>query len=249
MTQPKRNVFLNVDSTQPPAPEVKEEEVIDLPNPAESAPPEVEPITEDKIFKKDLVLKKPDDKPKGKYARKTNQKREVTPKMQAHLDRIRVKANETKAKNKAEREAKKAQSQAQPQVVQPPITEVPPQPVEIPSKPIDIPQPPRSDSIDYDKIINGLWYKQQQHNKQQQEMEDWKIKIRKEEREKALKESTQLFKEAATTYQNRQKQHAGMQVLQGYRPKHHPVFNRQQNTKKYERPQGAPVNPYDACFQ
>jgi hypothetical protein len=97
MEKTNRNVFLDVELKNPAQP-VEEEDVI-------QAPPEPKPEPEEeKIFKpvkKDLVLQKPEEK--KKYDRKTNAKREVTPKMRAHLERIRGLAKEAKEKKKREK--------------------------------------------------------------------------------------------------------------------------------------------------
>ena len=99
MMKSDRNVFLDVDLKNPAQP-IEEEEIIEKPP---------DPITpeEEQIFKKknDLVLTKPEETKKSD--RKTNQKRQVTPKIKAHLERIRKIAAESKAKKKAEKEGNK----------------------------------------------------------------------------------------------------------------------------------------------
>jgi len=239
MEKTNRNVFLNVDLKNPAEP-IKEEEVVEMPE-----EPKVEP-EEEKIFKKkDLVLEKPaDDRKKD---RKTNQKREVTPKMKAHLERIRKLAQESKAKKKAEKEGKQPAPRAPT-----PTVPMPSQP-HLPSQPIAVPQRTQPSvesvggSIDYDRIINGLWNKQQQQTQLQSQITQAREQIRREEREKALKESTSLFTQAYQAHQKKQQQNVGLQALRGFTPQHsHPVFKNKQN------PLGTPQqsnNPFDVCFK
>jgi hypothetical protein len=232
MNQQKRNVFMDVELKNPAQP-IPEEEVI-------QAPPEpVEKPQEEQIFKptKDLVLQKPED-PK-KYARKTNAKREVTPKMKAHLERIRGLAQEAKNKKK--------QSKMDPAPEEPvhmPVTEPAPVPV------VPVVQPTyNSPNIDYDRIINGLWTKQQQEKQRTTELAQYREQIRKEERQKALNESTSLFKQAYNTHQKKQKESLGLRTLKGFTPQHsHPVFNRSQ--QQIAQPNmGQSDNPFDVCFK
>jgi hypothetical protein len=230
MEKNNRNVFLDVELKNPAQP-IPEEEVVEIP--PEEPKPEPE---EEKIFKKnDLVLQKPVEE--KKKDRKTNQKRAVTPKMAAHLERIRKLAQESKAKKKAEKEAK-----ANPQPRAP--TPIPPEP-QVPQKP-QAPVASVGGSIDYDRIINGLWTKQQQHNQMQSQLQLAREQIRKEERAKALKESTSLFTQAYQQHQQKQKQNMGLQALRGFTPQHnHPVFkSRQQPTQS-----GQSSNPFDVCFK
>ena len=233
-----RNVFLDVDLKNPAEP-IQEEEVIEKP------PEPVEP-QEEQIFKKknDLVLTKPEETKRSD--RKTNQKREVTPKMKAHLERIRKLAAESKAKKRAAKEANKPKPQAEPL---PTVQEEPPQP----SKPIQIPQPQQSSvasvgsQIDYDRIINGLWNKQQQQQQLNQQMNQYREQIRQEERKKAFEESKNLFIQAHQTAKKKQSQNMGLQALRGFTPQHnHPVFRQKQNNNAYN-PQPS-NNPFDACF-
>lgn len=238
MMKSNRNVFLDVDLKNPAEP-IQEEEVIEKP------PEPVEP-QEEQIFKKknDLVLTKPEETKRSD--RKTNQKREVTPKMKAHLERIRKLAAESKAKKRAAKEANKPKAKAEPL---PPVPEEPPQP----SKPIQIPQPQQSSvasvgsQIDYDRIINGLWNKQQQQQQLNQQMNQYREQIRQEERKKAFEESKNLFIQAHQTAKKKQSQNMGLQALRGFTPQHnHPVFRQKQNNNAYN-PQPS-NNPFDACF-
>jgi hypothetical protein len=255
MMKSDRNVFLDVDLKNPAQP-IEEEEVIEKP------PDPIEP-EEEQIFKKknDLVLTKPEETRKSD--RKTNQKREVTPKMKAHLERIRKLAAESKAKKRAEKEANKPKPQASPSVPLSPIPEEPTPMQHQPSKPIQIPQPQQSSvasvkgqapyqpqvgsQIDYDRIINGLWTKQQQQQQMTQQMNQYREQIRQEERKKAFEESKNLFIQAHQTAKKKQSQNMGLQALRGFTPQHsHPVFKQKQNNNSYN-PQPS-SNPFDACF-
>lgn len=238
MMKSDRNVFLDVDLKNPAQP-IEEEEVIEKP------PDPVEP-EEEQIFKKknDLVLTKPEETKKSD--RKTNQKREVTPKMKAHLERIRKLAAESKAKKKAAKEANKPQ----PTHVSAPKLETVSQEPPAPSQPIQIPQPSVSSvggQIDYDRIINGIWSKQQQQQQLSQQMNQYREQIRQEERKKAFEESKNLFIQAHNTAKKKQSQNVGLQALRGFTPQHnHPVFRQKQNNNAYT-PQPS-NNPFDACF-
>ena len=237
MEKSNRNVFLDVELKNPAEP-IPEEEVIDTP-----PPPKPE---EEQIFKKkELVLQKPEETKKD---RKTNQKRAVTPKMAAHLQRIRKLAAESKAKKKAEKEAKNPKEPA-PQSA--PLESIPEEPVQ-PSTPV--PQPVQqpvasvgSPNIDYDRIINGLWNKQQQQTQLAQQMNQYREQIRQEERKKAFNESKTLFMQAAENHRKKQRENMGLQALRGFTPQHnHPVF-KQKNTVPQSAGQSA--NPFDICFK
>lgn len=237
MEKSNRNVFLDVELKNPAQP-VPEEEVI-------QAPPEPKPEPEEeKIFKpvkKDLVLQKPEEK--KKYDRKTNAKREVTPKMKAHLERIRGLAKEAKEKKKREKmgaieEEPEPQPNPQPQVPQ----NIPPKPV-VPVAPV---AQTSNNNIDYDRIINGIWHKQQQQVQFNQQLQQAREQIRQEERKKALEESKTLFTQAYQAHQKKQSQNIGLQALRGFTPQHnHPVF-KQKSQPQY---QNTSNNPFDACFR
>jgi len=237
MMKSDRNVFLDVELKNPAEP-VKEEEVVEMP--IEEPKPEPE---EEKIFKKnDLVLQKPEDD--KKKDRKTNQKRAVTPKMAAHLERIRKLAAESKAKKKAEKESKSKPKE----VASAPLPTIP----EVPqAQPQQIPQRPVASvggSIDYDRIINGLWQKQQQQQQFTSQIASAREQIRREEREKALKESTQLFTQAYQSHKKKQQANVGLQALRGFTPQYnHPVFKNKQQPQN-PSPLGNSTNPFDACF-
>ena len=237
MEKSNRNVFLDVELKNPAEP-IPEEEVIDTP-----PPPKPE---EEQIFKKkELVLQKPEETKKD---RKTNQKRAVTPKMAAHLQRIRKLAAESKAKKKAEKEAKNPKEPA-PQSA--PLESIPEEPVQPPTP---VPQPVQqpvasvgSPNIDYDRIINGLWNKQQQQTQLAQQMNQYREQIRQEERKKAFNESKTLFMQAAENHRKKQRENMGLQALRGFTPQHnHPVF-KQKNTVPQSAGQSA--NPFDICFK
>ena len=245
MEKNNRNVFLDVELKNPAEP-IAEEEVLETPPP----PPKPE---EEQIFKKkELVLQKPEE---SKKDRKTNQKRVVTPKMAAHLERIRKLAAESKAKKKAEKEAKNPKKSA-PQSA--PLETIPEEPSidtrQPPLPSVPVPQPVRqpvasvgSPNIDYDRIINGLWNKQQQQTQLAQQMNQYREQIRQEERKKAFNESKTLFMQAAENHRKKQSQNMGLQALRGFTPQHnHPVF-KQKNTVPQSAGQSA--NPFDVCFK
>ena len=251
--QNRENVFLDVTPVNPdPAP--PEEEVLDMKPPEEIPKP-----TEKEIFKKpELKLEKP--VVKRKADRITDAKRTVTPKMRAHLDRIRVKASEAKKKKAAEK-AGIPYTPPEPEPVPEPVT---PQPVaQPPSMPTiqesvrSVPQVPAqhpqavAPSIDYDRIVNGLWSRQQKYNEEQKYMAEMREQIRKEEREKALKESTGLLQQAAVKYKKAHQAQLGNSVLQNYQNRYqgHPVFKVKQNAGKFETSNGGTANPFDVCFK
>lgn len=239
MMKSDRNVFLDVELKNPAQP-IEEEEVVDIPK-EEPTPKGAEPEEEQIFKKKDLVLQKPEDD--KKKDRKTNQKRAVTPKMAAHLERIRKLAQESKAKKRAEKESKN----------KPKEDPLPSIPEHTPSAPIPVPQTARvavesvGSSIDYDRIINGLWNKQQQQNQIQSQLQQAREQIRREEREKALKESTHLFTQAYQSHKKKQSENVGLRALRGFTPQHnHPVFKNKQNP--IQTPQQS-ANPFDVCFK
>ncbi len=238
MEKSNRNVFLDVELKNPAEP-IAEEEVLE-------APPPVPKPEEEQIFKKkELVLQKPED---SKKERKTNQKRAVTPKMAAHLERIRKLAAESKAKKKAEKEAKNPKKSA-PQSA--PLESIPEEPsIDTRQPPTPVQQPVASvgsTNIDYDRIINGLWNKQQQQTQMAQQMNQYREQIRQEERKKAFDESKTLFMQAAQNHRKKQSQNMGLQALRGFTPQHnHPVF-KQKNTVPQSAGQSA--NPFDICFK
>ena len=251
--QNRENVFLDVTPVNPdPAP--PEEEVLDMKPPEEIPKP-----TEKEIFKKpELKLEKP--VVKRKADRITDQKRTVTPKMRAHLDRIRGKAAEAKKKKAAEK-AGIPYTPPEPEPAPEPVT---PQPVaQPPSMPTiqesvrSVPQVPQAvapnvaPSIDYDRIVNGLWSRQQKYNEEQKYMAQMREQIRKEEREKAMKESTTLLQQAAVKYKKAHQAQLGNSVLSNYQNRYqgHPVFKVKQNAGKFETSNGAATNPFDVCFK
>lgn len=234
MEKSNRNVFLDVELKNPAQP-VEEADVI-------QAPPEPKPEPEEeKIFKpvkKDLVLQKPEEK--KKYDRKTNAKREVTPKMRAHLERIRGLAKEAKEKKKREKMGA-IEEEPEPQPKPEPV-----QPQTIPQQSVASVAPVANTNIDYDRIINGIWQKQQQQTQFNQQLQQAKEQIRQEERKKALEESRTLFTQAYQAHQKKQSQNIGLQALRGFTPQHnHPVF-KQKNQPQY---QNTSNNPFDACFK
>jgi len=241
MEKTNRNVFLDVELKNPAQP-VEEEDVVakpQAPPDSEGAKPEPE---EEKIFKpvkKDLVLQKPEEK--KKYDRKTNAKREVTPKMRAHLERIRGLAKEAKEKKKREKMgAIEEVPEPQPEVPQPV------QPQIIPQQSVASVAPVANNNIDYDRIINGIWHKQQQQTQFNQQLQQAREQIRQEERKKALEESRTLFTQAYQAHQKKQSQNIGLQALRGFTPQHnHPVF-KQKSQPQY---QNTSNNPFDACFK
>ncbi len=250
--QNRQNVFLDVNVKEPELPQ--EEEVLDMKPPEELPKP-----TEKEIFKqpsKELKLEKPVTKRKAD--RITDAKRTVTPKMRAHLDRIRVKASEAKKKKAAEKAGIPYEPPApEPEPVPEPVT---PQPVaQPPSMPTiqesvrSVPQVPQAvaPSIDYDRIVNGLWSRQQKYNEEQKYLAEMREQIRKEEREKALKESTGLLQQAAVKYKKAHQAQLGNSVLQNYQNRYqgHPVFKVKQNAGKFETSNGGAANPFDVCFK
>ena len=256
--QNRQNVFIDVTPTNPdPAP--PQEEILDMKPPEEIPPPEKP--SEKEIFKKpELKLEKPTTKRKAD--RLTDQKRTVTPKMRAHLDRIRSKASEAKKKKAAERAGVPYEPPApEPEPVAEPVPQpVAPQPVAQPPSMPTIQESVRSvnpypqhkaPEIDYDRIVNGLWSRQQKYNEEQKYLAQMREQIRKEEREKALKESSTLFQAAAVKYKKNQQAQLGNSVLSNYQNRYqgHPVFKLKQNTGKFETSGGATPNPFDACFK
>ena len=244
--QVRQNVFLDVKEKAPqelpPQEEIldmKPQEEIEVP------PPEVEKPTEDKIFKKELKLEAP--VVKRKADRKTDQKRTVTPKMRAHLDRIRAKASESKSRKAQERKEKEAAEKEAAEPVVEEMETIPEEPVSAPY----YPQANQSQQIDYDRIVNGLWDRQQRHNEEKQRIATLTEQIRQEERQKAFKESGALFQQAAAKYKKTQQAQMGGNILSGYQNKYngHPVFQVRKNGNKIEPVQGGAVNPFDACFK
>ena len=247
--QTRSNVFMNVEPTNPEPPPL-EEEVLDMKPPEEIPKP-----TEKEIFRKpELKLEKPIVKRKAD--RITDNKRTVTPKMRAHLDRIRTKATEAKKKKACEK-AGVPYEQPVEEVINPPIPQAVAQPSIMPTiqeSVRSVPQvpisQPNSPSIDYDRIVNGLWSKQQKFNEEQKYMAQMREQIRKEEREKALAESTNLFQKAAVNYKKQHQAQLGNSVLQNFQNRYqgHPVFKVKQNGGKYQA-SGGGANPFDVCFK
>lgn len=249
--QDRQNVFLDVTPTipEPPPPQ---EEVLDM-KPPEEIPPPPKP-TEKQIFKKpELKLEKP--VVKRKADRLTDGKRTVTPKMRAHLDRIRGKAAEAKKKKAAEKAGVEyiPPEEPVPEPIQPqPIAEPPSMPT-IPESIRSVPEIPKpvTPQIDYDRIVSGLWSKQQKYNEEQKYMAEMRDKIRAEERQKALQESSALFKQAAVKYKKDHEAKLGNSVLSNYQNRYqgHPVFKLKQNNGKFETSGGGTTNPFDVCFK
>lgn len=247
--QDRANVFLDVD-LKIPDPPINEEEVLDM------SPPEPPPKpTEKDIFKKpDLVLEKPTIKRKAD--RKTDQKRTVTPKMRAHLDRIRTKASESKKKKACEKNGLEyiPPPQIEETIPEPIVRQVQESPImpTIPEESVNSVNESRSGSdIDYDRIVNGLWSRQQKYNDEQKYMSEIRDKIRKEEREKAFKESSTLFQSAAVKYKKATEAKLGNNVLFNYQNKYqgHPVFGLKKNNNGNYQTNGSTDNPFDSCFK
>lgn len=255
--QTRPNVFLNVDVKEPELPQ--EEEVLDMKPPEELPKP-----TEKEIFRKpELKLEKP--VVKRKADRITDAKRTVTPKMRAHLDRIRIKASEAKKKKACEKagvpydpppEAEPMPSPLAPQ----PVAQAPSMPTIQESVRSIAPHPQQvapnvapnvAPSIDYDRIVNGLWSRQQKYNEEQKYMAEMREQIRKEEREKAMKESTGLLQQAAVKYKKAHQAQLGNNVLSNYQNRYqgHPVFKLKNNNGKFETSSGGAANPFDVCFK
>ncbi len=254
--QNRPNVFLDVDLKNP-EPQPPQEEILDMKPPEEIPPP-----TEKEIFKqpkKDLVLEKPEGV-KRKADRKTDQKRQVTPKMKAHLDRIRIKAAEGKKKKAAERAGVEYIPPPLPQVqevIPPPQI---PQPVAQPPQMPPIQESvnsvryaqPQQPQLDYDQLADRLWSRQQKYNEEQKYISTLTEKIRREEREKALKESTTLLKEAASKYKKDHQAQLGRSVLTNYQNRYagHPVFKvKPDGQGKFQGSANPNANPFDVCFK
>ena len=249
--QNRQNIFLDVNTKEPEI--ANEAEILDMKPPEEIPKP-----TEKDIFKKpELKLEKPVTKRKAD--RITDAKRTVTPKMRAHLDRIRHKASEAKKKKYAEKNGLEYTPPAEESIPEPvavqPVAKIPSMPaiqeesVKSVSQPVNIPAPTQP-NLDYDRIVNGLWSKQQKYNEEQKYMSDIREKIRQEEREKAFKESSTLFQSAAQKYKKNHQAQLGQNVLLNYQNKYqgHPVFRQKNNPQKYETPTGG-ANPFDVCFK
>ena len=188
MQKQRPGLFMDVDLKNPAEEIVPEDEVVELP------PPPKEKPNESEIFKQnDLVLKKP-EKTKGPY-RKTDQKRTLTPKMEAHLKNIRAKSAETRRLKKLEKEGKTGVENTPPPVEEPQNQQVRRVPTPVPPQtPVSQPQY-QAPVIDYDRIINGVYSRQQEHHTKQRQMDEWREQVRKEERAKALQQSQSLFME------------------------------------------------------
>ncbi len=250
--QDRQNVFLDVTPANPEPPP-PQEEVLDM------KPPEEIPVpTEKQIFKKpELKLEKPVIKRKAD--RLTDGKRTVTPKMRAHLDRIRGKAAEARKKKAAEKAGVEyippPEDQIPEEVMPEPVAQPPSLP-NIPESVMSVPQIPRvptqnaGPSIDYDRIVSGLWSRQQKYNEEQKYLTQMRDQIRKEEREKAFKESSSLFQQAAVKYKKSQQAQLGNSVLNNYQNRYqgHPVFKLKQETAKPAPTSGGTTNPFDVCF-
>lgn len=249
--QNRQNVFLDVTPTNPEPPP-PQEEVLDMKPPEEIPPPEKP--TEKQIFKKpELKLEKPATKRKAD--RITDQKRQVTPKMRAHLDRIRGKAAEARKKKAAEKAGVEyiPPEDPVPEPTQPEPVAQPPNMPSIPESVLSVPQIPNQNagpSIDYERIVNGLWSRQQKYNEEQKYLAQMRDQIRKEEREKAFKESSSLFQQAAVKYKKSQQAQLGNSVLGNYQNRYqgHPVFKLKPDTPKPAPNSGGSTNPFDVCF-
>jgi len=207
----------------------------------EPTPPPPEPVpTEQDIFKK--RQEESVDKPQGAgmslrdhetvpqisepIAPPKKQKRACSDKMKAHLAKCREKAS---AKKLAARQAKeRAQPPKQEQYIQ--------------SAPIDIPQHIPQE-IDYDKIINGVSARMSKQREEDQYIADYEQSIRQDEREKAKKEYTGLFMDAATKFKKKTYAGFGRQTIYGNaKAFNHPVFGKQIAYNKDSK------NPFDGCF-
>lgn len=253
--QDRPNVFLDVTPKEP-EPLPPQEEILDMQQLKEDLPPPTEKEIFKQPSKKDLVLSKPEGV-KRKADRKTDQKRQVTPKMKAHLDRIRHKAVEGKKKKAAERAGVEyvpspALNQVQEDPLPPPqVLKQPSLAPQLPSIPESVPQSVNYPQFDYDQLADRLWSKQQKYNDEQKYISTITEKIRQEEREKALKESTILLKEAASKYKKDHQAQLGRSVLQNYQNRYagHPVFKvRQDNQGKFQA-SSTNSNPFDVCFK
>jgi len=240
--QVRQNVFIDVEEKAPKE-LPPQEEVLDMKPPEEIEQPPPEKPTEEKIFKKELKLEAPVTKRKAD--RKTDQKRTVTPKMRAHLDRIRQKASESKTR-KAQERKEKEKAEQEPKV-EPELEPIPEEPVRTPY----YPQVQSTPQIDYDRIVSGLWDRQQKHKEEQDRLALMREQIRKEEREKAFQESSTLFQAAAAKYKKNQEAQLGKNVLNSYQNRYsgHPVFQVKKNPTVAPTNPGAPINPFDACFK
>lgn len=193
-------------------------------------PPEPKP-TEQDIFKKRELESVEEELPQisEPVAPPKKQKRPCSDKMKAHLSKCREKAL---AKKKAVKESQR----------QPPPPKAQEQRQEY--KPIPQAQAQNYGSIDYDKIISGVsdrMYKKQEEDKY---VADYEANIRKDEREKAKKEYTGYFVDAATKFKKNTYAGFGRQTIYGNAKQlNHPVFGKQAQYKKDSK------NPFDACFQ
>lgn len=242
MQKQRPGLFMDVDLKNPAEEVIPEDEVVEMP------PPPKEKPNESEIFKQsnDLVLKKPEDKKKP--YRKTDQKRTLTPKMEAHLKNIRAKSAEARRLKKLEKEGNLPPVENPPPQTQPvsqPVAQPQPQsqPQQVKRMPTPTPPQPQPPVIDYDRIINGVFNKQQEHQQKQKQMDEWREQIRKEERQKAFEQSQSLFMEASKAFKKQSAANMGLNVLSGRTPKHHPVFRN--NPVQQPKPN---VNPYDAIF-
>jgi len=195
----------------------------------EPTPPPPEPVpTEQDIFKKRQEESVEETVPQisEPVAPPKKQKRACSDKMKAHLAKCREKAS---AKKLAARQAKeRAQPPKQEQYIQ--------------SAPIDIPQHIPQE-IDYDKIINGVSARMSKQREEDQYIADYEQSIRQDEREKAKKEYTGLFMDAATKFKKKTYAGFGRQTIYGNaKAFNHPVFGKQIAYNKDSK------NPFDGCF-
>ena len=175
--------------------------------------------------------------------------------MRAHLDRIRSKAVEAKKKKAAEKAGLEytPPEEPAPEPVQPEPVVKPPSMPAIPESVSSVPHIPNPvvPQIDYDRIVNGLWSRQQKYNEEQKYLAQMRDQIRKEEREKAFKESSTLFQQAAVKYKKSQQAQLGNSVLSNYQNRYqgHPVFKLKPKSDKFETSGGGTPNPFDVCFK
>tara|TARA_R110000850_G_scaffold30116_2_gene82917 strand:- start:184 stop:891 length:708 start_codon:yes stop_codon:yes gene_type:complete len=231
----RKNIMMDVTPNPVPVEEVVEE-IEEEPKPTESD-----------IFKGVSVAIK--EVVEDQEVPKKKDKRECTPKMKLHMDKMRIKAAERKAqlvklkemeiieKYKATLEQKKSrpvklaavkeEEEDEVEAIRPPIKEKKKAYTNL------------NEDIDYDRIITGVTHKFQQKHKEERERAEWEQKIRNDENEKSKKYYGELYTKAATdfkkkTYQGYGKGFGGKSV--------HPVFG---NSYAYDPKQS---NPFDKCF-
>ena len=223
----RKNIMMDVTPNPVPQKEI-----------VEQIPEEPKP-TEKDIFKTGSVEEDMSvvDEPVN-YEKNKKDKRQCTPKMKLHMDKMRLKAVEKKEELKRLKEMEIIEKYKA-TLAPTPQTTISLEPIEEEIKPTRKVKAEPINEIDYERIINGVSDRFHKKSKEEKERAEWEKKIRQDENEKTKKQYGELFTKAATdfrkkTYQGYGKGFGGKTV--------HPVFG---NSYAFD-PQS--TNPFDKCF-